>query len=524
MAVALTSWAVQFELAGVGGGWSDVTADVLLGAEPLRFRYGIAAGGPSDRVADTGWCTFALNNDVTNSGGLLGYYSPLHANVRAGFTWGIGVRIKFVYAAVTYYKWMGKIAEIDPVPGTRYERITRIRCVDWMDEAAQFNVRDVSIQLSKRSDQVFSAVLAAMPKQPAATSVGVGLDTYPYSLDDIGDHPSAVSVFQKITQSELGFIYVKGDSVQGGTLVYENRQTRILAGSVNLSTLTNTQTKMSVPRTLAQLYNRVETTVHPKSIDAAATTVLYQKPSGTTILVAAGQTTTIFGDFRDPAQSAVSLIGGTAGVAPVATTDYVANSAADGSGSNLTANFTVTATFFAATVKLVIVNTGATDGYLTTLQVRGKGIYDYGPQVSRSDAAASQASQGLRALLIDMPYQDALVNGQGAADYLLNIYSNPQTQVDAVSFASDTAALLTAALAREISDRIGLVETVTGVSTANQAGFYIQSIEMEIVPSRIGPLITCTWGLAPASGQAVLVLDQVGSSELDSVGAVLGYL
>ena len=524
MPVALTSWDVEMQFSGVAGAWTSVVADVLLGAAPLRFKYGIAGGGPMDRVADTGTCTFALNNAASNSASLLGYYSPWHANVRSGFTWGIGVRIKFVYGGVTYYKWRGKIASIRPSPGSYRDRVTEIAAIDWMDEIAQYKVQDVSLQISKRSDEVFSAVLAAMPKQPPATSIGTGLDTYLYSLDDLGDHPTAAIVAQKIAQSELGFIYLKGDSTQGGTLVYENRQSRILAGSVNLTTLSNTMITMDAPVSLETLYNRVETTVHPKRIDAAATSVLYSQPTGNAPLVAAGQSITIWGDFRDPSQNAVSLIGGTSGVAPVATTDYLANSAADGSGSNLTANVSVTATYFAATAKFVITNSGGTDAYITFLQCRGKGIYDYGPQRSRSEDTTSQANEGLRPLEIDMPYQDSLLNGQGAADYLLNIYSDPLTQVQRVAFfASDTSALLTAALAREISHRIGLVETVTGISTASQRGFYIQSVEFEVQPSRVGPLVTCSWGLAPASGSAVWILDQVGASELDDT-TVLGYL
>lgn len=59
---------------------------------------------------------------------------------------------------------------------------------------------------------------------------------------------------------------------------------------------------------------------------------------------------------------------------PVATTDYTANSAADGTGTNLTANFSVALTSFATSAKLEITNASGTAGYVTLFKVRGNAI------------------------------------------------------------------------------------------------------------------------------------------------------
>lgn len=546
MSADLTAYAVELF---IGSAWTNITADVILAEEPMRFRYGLAGNSPLDRVADVGVWTFAVDNSTGNSAGTLGYYSPLHANVRTGFTYGIPARVSLTYGGVTYYKFRGRIRDIEPVPGLYRQRITRITVVDWMEQAAIQQVRGVSLQLSQRSDQVFAMVLADIPIQPAAALISAGRDTFTYALDNLGgDRVAATSLFQDIAQSELGFIYVRGDTIQGETLVFENRQTR-MATTTNSLSLNDDMLEIRVPSSLETIVNRVEVVIASRAIDATATTVLFSLPTPQSAAIAGNDTITLWGDYRDPAGKA-TWVGGTAMVAPVATTDYTMNTAADGSGSDLTANCTVRATYFASAVKLTITNgdagafnpatfTSATfntasatpstpaAGYLTKVQCRGKGLYRYDPETFRSDETVSQSTYGLRPTTIPMTYQDSHAVAQGAADYLAHLYSNPLAQVDAVIFeANASAALLTAALARDISDRIGIDETVTGVTQTTSGmdrGWYINSVEFEVGPGRLGPQITCTWGLAPSDATAFWLLETVGASELNTTTR-LGYI
>ncbi len=397
--------------------------------------------------------------------------------------------------------------------------------VDWLEQAAQYNVREVALQVSKTSDQVFSAVLAAIPAQPAGSVIATGKDTYTYALDDVarGDHPTAAAIFQRIAQSELGFIFIKGDLAQGGTLVFENRQTRAV-GSGSAATFNDDMVMLVVPRSLDQLVNRVEMTSPSRKIDAAATTVLYviQTPTVTSI-AANGGSITIWGNYRDP-NLQTSLVGGTAMVVPVATTDYTMNALADGTGADLTATFTVTATYFGASVKFVITNNGASDGFITKLQCRGKGLYDYAPETSVSDNASSQTTYGLRAIKLDMPYQTDRNIAQSAADYLAYLYGSPLTVASEIGFQSTVSqAFTTAALAREISDRISVDETVTGITAATGTRWFINAVDITVSPTATGPLLLCKWTLAPADTASYWILDDAVSSLLD-VSTRPGYV
>ena len=71
------------------GIWTDIGPDVL---GPVRGRYGISDVGPDASVASTGELAFDLDNSAQNSGGVLGWYSPNHASVRSGWTFGIPIQ------------------------------------------------------------------------------------------------------------------------------------------------------------------------------------------------------------------------------------------------------------------------------------------------------------------------------------------------------------------------------------------------------------------------------------------------
>jgi hypothetical protein len=259
------SLSVYVELELSAGVWT-VCTDVLL-STGLSLAYGLEGNALTDRVAGAGTMTFALDNSEQNSTAKIGYYSPGHANCRSGFGLGLGVRIRFVSTLVpVYYKWRGVIDQITPTPGLLLDRRTRVVCVDWMDEAAKSTVRGLSVQTAQRSDQLFNKIVAAMIKQPAAKEVGYGMEQYAYAFDGSRDEGlSVLTEFQKLANSELGFVYTKGDTVQGGTLTFEDRRKR---GIVTSSVLTLTSlNELPATRKRDQITNRVLVTVHPRRVD-----------------------------------------------------------------------------------------------------------------------------------------------------------------------------------------------------------------------------------------------------------------
>lgn len=504
--------ALEMQFAGTAGAWTNVWPDVRLQSS-LTAAYGISGGGPLDRVAGTGQMAFTLDNSQANSAGLLGYYAPGHANARSGFELGIAARLKITYGGTAYYKFVGTVEDITPAFGQYRSRETAVTVVDWMDEAAKQSVRLLATQTNKRADQLITTIVAAMTKQPTATAYGTGVDTFPYSLDNSRDEQfSPMTEFSRICRSELGYLFIKGDTSSGGKLTFQERHARPKAGSA-LSTFSDTMVALSASRARGRIYNRIKVTVHPRVVDVAATTVLYAL-SGTP-LVGAGQTIEILGQYRDPAQRAIR-VGGTAMVAPVATTDYLMNSVSDGSGSNLTANFTVTATYGGNGVLYSIANGGATAGYVTFLQARGKGVYDYAPLTAEASDSASKTAYGENVLALDMPMQTDVLVGQDAANYLNLTWKDPHSLIDTVEFNGNRSdAHMTAGLAREPGDRVAIAETATGINH----DYYLQAEQLRV---SAGGIIDFGWTVTPTDAFQAWILGVVTASELGQT-TTLGY-
>lgn len=506
---------VYLQLMLTPAAWTDVSSD-WFGHSGASIKYGMADGQPTTRVAQTGEFKFWLNNSPRNSQLLQGLYSPANANVRTGFGQYIPCRVVFVSAGVSYYKFTGRVKEIAPTPGKYLSQDTPCTAVDYMDDLARANLTGIPAQVSLSEAQQLLILMGAMAQPPFQMLFDAGVSIFPYGMvGGSGGVINGLQEVQRLTASEQGYVYVKGDQTNGGVLRFENRHARIL-NTTSLASLADTmQPPMTAVASIDDVINEVQATVHPRKVDASPV-VLYSSITATSTsptLIAPGATVTINGPYRDPSQTvsvSTASVAGTAMITPVATTDYTANSAANGSGTDLTSAISIVTTFGSTGATFAITNTGTQAAYLTKLQCRGTGLYDYGPTVAISKDVTSQAAYGKNVLALDMPYEADPLNGQGAADTIRIAWAYPFGFAQQVSFLASPSrpTLMTAALAREIGDRVTIQETVTGINS----DFFINGIELKV---QRGNLITCTWTLAPAGvAQQLWVLGVAGGSGL----------
>lgn len=468
-----TSVSVQVELAGVGGGWTTL-ADVL--AQPgIRIGYGIQGTTPRDRVASTGTMVFHLRNGQSNSVATLGYYSPDHASKLTGWGVGIGIRLAIVYSGTTYYKWRGTIESIIPIPGQYRERRVMVTAVDWMDDAAKAMIRNIPTQTDQRTDQLLTTLVEGtgtagewegVPRQPGATSFSTGNETLEYAFDGAEDETTPVlTEIQKIANSEAGYVFVKGDTTQGGTLVFQNRTDRGEQTTNAVSLDDDDLREMDPVSDRSHIINDVKVTAHPRKVDGSAV-ILFNLEY--TPLIQPGRELKLTAGYRDPDQKA-TRVGGTSMVTPVATTDYIFNAAEDGSGTDLTTSLTVSVVFGATSADCTIKNTGTAAGYLTLFKIRGVGIYAYETVTSHWDDGYSRYLYGQNTFSLDMAYQSNPLLTESAASWVLYQNKDPFTRLNSVAFTANASdSLMTQALAREIGNRVGITETLTGVTAAAQ--------------------------------------------------------
>src|SRR5262245_2318753 len=208
--------------------WVDAIGQGDILTVPLVCEYGIRGNSPNDRIASTGTLSFTLKNSATNSGGVVGYYSLLNVNKRAGFDLNLPVRFILsspdVGSSTRYYKFRGVLDQAIPDPGTHGPRQTHCTAVDLWDDYARIDEPDVALQTNKRADEILTTMINALNKQPAARSFETGSESYTYSLD--GGTGQTMKVRERINQlalSEFGYCYTKGDTTQGDTLTFEAR-------------------------------------------------------------------------------------------------------------------------------------------------------------------------------------------------------------------------------------------------------------------------------------------------------------
>ncbi len=482
---------VEVELNGFGGGLTNLgqsgSGDVV-SAAGITIRRGIEGSGPDDNVAGHGSVTFTLDNSTSNSGGKLGYYSLYNANKRTGWGLGIGCRIRLVDPATgtPRTRFFGRIDAIDPVPGSKRERYVRVTAVDWMDEAARWTLTpEIGEQLDVSGDAILTDIVAAMPFAPVSNSFDMGYENYPYALDSSSlSGQTALAEFKKLADSERGLIFV----TVNGTLRYESRHARLL-DTVSDWTLADADIQgLTLPSMRDEIINSVRVTIHPRIVDEDPSTILYNQTN--TIEVAAGATKTLLGPFRD--QVTGDPMGGTDVQSLVATTDYTANIASDGSSTDITSDFSIVVTAGASGAKFAVTNGNASTGFLTFLQLRGKGIRDKGTLQLTARDTGSITTNGEHVVDFDMPYQVSTDVGQGAADYTLSKYSTAFAQARTVTILGRNATVLTQMLQRDISDRLTISETVTGLNSA----FFINGEELKVLPSGY---VSVTYTLAPAA-------------------------
>jgi hypothetical protein len=179
-------------------------------------------------------------------------------------------------------------------------------------------------------------------------------------------------------------------------------------------------------------------------------------------------------------------------ITPVATTDYTANSAEDGSGTNLTSSLAVSLPLLSSyqgkgTVVRVVNNHATSTAYVTFLRLRADKTYqDLESTLYQTGDTTSQADHGVRSRLVDCRFIDHYAAARDAADARLTRKKNRKTRLTLTLPNGDKNNLLQM-IHRRLSDRITVVYAEMGI---NQ-DFFIEQVALEVT-ARTGAM-TMRW-------------------------------
>ena len=514
---------LEMQLAGTAGAWTDVTEDVIR-STPITCTYGIQDSSPLARVASTGTFNFMLDNSANNSVGLVGYYSPGHANCRSGFSAGITVRFSVIYGGVTYPKFYGRVPAtgIQIIPGANKERQTMVEVRDFMEQCAINEINSPAFVQNVTAAEVIQYILAEQTIQPLATEYNTCEDTFFSAFEDQSLKLNPLVEIGNACLSEFGYAYIRHDSSNYEKFVVEGRKTRTgitSATTISVSTpielcgyllkedggkfqLEDSSGYIKLDEASVysagfineqygaviqngnDLYNSVTVNSIPKEY---GTSILYFNsgyfPFPTYGVGGTNRMGTVSYEYEyKDIYGAANPFLGIDVINPVATTDFKVYNNSEGTG--LFSQYTSPVTSISTNYNNKIVgsliysdpsqNTNYTF-YVFGFQVRGTALKSYSEVTSEYVGTVSRFGKSL--LTIDMQYQIGTATPGTIANTLLSQYQDPVTRTEnVIFFANRDVEKMYSFLILDIGDRFTLQESVSGIS----GDYFINGVTFEI--------------------------------------------
>jgi hypothetical protein len=250
----------------------------------------------------------------------------------------------------------GRIEDIRPI----YGDVNKVKMTlkNSAEDLKQKNIR-TTVQSSIRFDAAVTACLTAYGWTDGSDIDTTVSETMEYWWAS-GDN--AFNEIQKITDAALGMFCIAED----GTVVYKSR----VSDDVPLFTITDADIDWNYGVRTPTPWDSIRNSIRVYARKRSAQTGVTLWTTSDKVLIPAGESREIWADFSYNGEEAVA----TSITTPVENTDYEANSAENGSGTDLSANIAISLTGFARNAKLTVTNNGATNAYMTTLQLRGNAI------------------------------------------------------------------------------------------------------------------------------------------------------
>ncbi|NWF69036.1 MAG: hypothetical protein HXY40_08115 [Chloroflexi bacterium] len=452
-----------------------LSADVVA----LKWRLGLAA--PYDSVAALSWAQISLYNVSQR-------YAPEAAGALALLP-GRRLQISSYDGSATRVQFTGFIERVEPSSGTLGPRTALIYAVGAEKQLAQSVVR-LAPQVGVSADTVIGALLDAVPlRRPVLKGYAIldrignaelnsnsalagfyprtlqsGKSTFAYVGDTWDDGITAEAALRQVVESERGRFFFN----RAGDAVFYNRHHMLLTTTAQAAFDNNADA-------LAYSYgadvaNRVVVTLSPRSIGAAGS-VLWQVDSAQQI--AANSRREIVARYRDADKRGVGAL---SVLPPQAGLDYTANTAADGSGTDVTAlvNVALQRADFSAATLTVSSSAGQSVYLLAGMRLRGTPLYSDDPLTIEQTDWMSLTLYGPCALQFVLPAITSAEEAEQIARYELARRVSPRGVARAVRLSAlkHSAQILT----RTLFERITLKDAQTG----HDADYFIVAEEHSV--------------------------------------------
>ena len=375
--------------------------------------------------------------------------SPLHNLV----TPGRKVRLRIAPPGDSAYTtiWGGTLFEIDPQPRTGGNDEVRLIAYGPL---ADFTQRDVSVAMQAPAGGITVADAAGLVFTAAGFPTG--------SRGPVGGNrrmsrwwsptQQAIKALRELEDTELGFLKETKD----GKPALESENARLVGGGQTPQGTLTDDNSGTLPVVSLELVDPVKDIVNivnvpVRTYQTGSVEVLWQLRE--TITLEPNESLTIKAEYPGP-NATRGAIGVQSWETLTATTDYTANTSADGTGTDVTARLSITTSDTATTRELSIRNTDTAAALVVTkLQCRGTAVIEGEPVVVVHKDQDSIDAYGEKAYLTPSQFISDIRDGLSYAGYLVSVLKAPQVKGNAVVDLTDHP---TVARDLDLSDRMTL--------------------------------------------------------------------
>lgn len=485
------------------GGSEDITSRVMA----AEWTLGLAEPSVIGRVGRNS-AIIVLNN---TSGDYNSYNSssPIFGNIKPGRK----VQISATDASGTETMWTGRLEKLESQPSVHGPNVAILTAVTPLTFVTRETVR-LAIQKDQQTGAIVGALLDEFGWPAGDRAIDTGLSSISYYSKD---ESRFISALHEIEDTELGRLY----DDRSGNIVFEDRHHRIKSPhQTSQATFSDaggaarTYTNITQLDPLPRLLNTFPITVKTYALPAASA-VLWEYPdTGSLPYIKFGATEVFWAEypnFDSPANGFIVDAWDTT----ASTTDFTANSAADGSGTDLTASIGISVDKFANAMKISLTNNhGSLDAFIFDLQARGTAVLENNSITVVNEDTTSQADYGKRVHRTPSKWTRTAAEANSLGTYLLDIFDDPANirSLKMLVHGNRDATHLDEVLRRTISDRITLVATNdTGLGINED--FYIEAEHHRVDKDLFH---TVEWDLSSASTVDVSTYWQWGSAQWGS--------
>jgi hypothetical protein len=462
---------------------SDITAYVL----PASFRFGRSAAHEYDSA---GVASLTLDNSssiFSSFNSLSPLYGKILPNIR--------VRITMTVGGATTTMFQGFLESITPTVGVRVA-VSTAELVAY-GVLSQFNEGEVSVPLQENIDtgSALSALLDHDGYSATERLIDAGLTTI--SKWWVRPGSQRLQAIRELQSAEFGRIR----EGKNGHLCFENRahiftaphdapQATYGTGSLRIWNLRQENPLLGV-------FNKVSSRIHTFNVsEDIILVVLADVPNnqgGTPPVVPGNGTLEIDIDYPT-----ASSLGNYIAVDSWSTVDYEANTLADRTGADITADVSAVKTYLGSRQTIVFTNHNSSSAHLVVLRAHGIAIVEGDPIPVNSEDAGSQAKYRKREYPYPSEWLTYLPDGKTYCDYIVSVFKDPRPRlVFDVKGDYDTNHL-NEVRQRDIGDRIRVVASLADFGLAIDAEFIIDSLAYSVdTAGLITMTVTCTQ--APAA-------------------------